>query len=230
MFEIDFHSHVLPGVDDGARSIHDSCGMLKQLFSQGVSVVFGTPHFRMHRHNIREFCQQRRQSYDALRNVIGREASRHVRIGAEVAIEYGLSEMGDPSALAYEGTNYLLMELPYRPFDNWMLEEISNVSYNYFLTPVIAHVDRYYGIYSYDDYCQLFSLPDVIFQVNNEAFLSRKSRKIVEMLIDDELPFVLGSDSHNLKDRAPNFNVSYPYLKKYTPHPRVEQFKRLVLV
>lgn len=229
MFDIDFHSHVLPGIDDGARSLRDSCDILNALFAQGVSVVVGTPHFRTHKHDLHDFCQVRRRSYEALRSVIGEENAGRVRIGAEVAVEYGLSGSGDLSALAYEGTNYLLLELPYRQFDGWMLEEITNISYDYFLTPVIAHIDRYTEIYSEDDYASLLSLPDVIFQINNEAFLSKKTRRIVDTLISRELPFVLGSDSHNMTARRPNFDLPVSYLNNYTPHPIVQRFKNSIL-
>lgn len=45
MSVIDFHSHILPGIDDGARNLETSLAMLRQVSSQGVDYMIATPHF-----------------------------------------------------------------------------------------------------------------------------------------------------------------------------------------
>lgn len=223
MFSVDFHSHILPGVDDGAKNVRESSAMLDILASQGVKRVVATPHFRAHRDTVEGFLSRRSDAKKLLDE--NSDKGNMVYLGAEVAIERGVSEIENISALAYEGTDYILLEFPYRPFSNWMMDEIEYIAYDKGLTPVIAHIDRYGEFFTSADYGRVFSMQKVIFQVNNEAFLSRKSRGIVKTLIKNELPFVLGSDTHNLENRKPNFDVSTGPLRKYDMQPAATEFK-----
>ncbi len=227
MFTTDCHSHVLPGIDDGARNVQESIAILKTLASQGVDTVAATPHFRGHRDDVRAFCRRRKEAFDALCREAGQAAADMVILGAEVALEYGLSETDGLRALCYEFSNYLLLELPYRPFALWMLDEIMNIACENDVIPVIAHVDRYHELFSKDDYEQIFSMRGVLFQVNNEAFKSRGGRKVVDRMIKMQLPFVLGSDSHNMTNRMPNFDLPAKSLKKYQVHPEALRFLRI---
>lgn len=217
MFSVDFHSHILPGVDDGAKNVRESLAMLDILSSQNVKSVVATPHFRAHRDTVEDFLSRRAEA----KKLLDENSDKKIKVylGAEVAIERGISEIENISELAYEGTNYILLEFPYRPFSNWMMEEIEYIAYGKGLTPVIAHIDRYYDFFTSSDYNEIFSMQKVVFQVNNEAFLSRKSRGVVKTLIKNQLPFVLGSDCHNLENRKPNFDVSIGGLRKYEMQP-----------
>jgi len=223
VFTVDFHSHILPAVDDGAKTLQDSLGMLDMLEAQGIKSVVATPHFRAHRDTVQDFLNRRAEAKKMLDEK--KNSNINVYLGAEIAIERGISEIENISELAYEGTDCVLLEFPYRPFSNWMMEEIEYIAYGKGLTPVIAHIDRYYDFFSASDFNDIFSMDNVIFQINNEAFLSRRSRSIVKTLIKNHLPFVLGSDTHNLDNRKPNFDISIGALRKYDIQPAAEEFK-----
>ena len=218
MLNTDLHSHILPGIDDGSENAKMSADMLNMLFAQGVERIAATPHFRSHRESVGSFCHRRENAYRELCASQSYSTIEKITLGAEVALEYGVSRLEDISWLAYGFTDYILLEFPYRPFSERMLEEINSIHYDHKLTPVIAHIDRYADIFSPNDYKKIMYLDDVIFQVNNEAFSERKPRRIVDELISYDLPFVLGSDCHNTSNRAPNFDLSRKHLKKYTPH------------
>ena len=226
MFSIDFHSHILPGIDDGARNAQESAAMMQALSRQGVRQIVATPHFRGHRDNIKDFCRRRNEALNNLCRYVGPDASDMLYLGAEVALEYGISECGDMSLLCYEFTNHILLEFPYRPFSRWMIEEIANIACDFDLIPVIAHIDRYVEVFSKSDYDEIFSMGGVIYQVNNEAFEARSSRRIVEKLIDRNLPFVLGSDCHNTDKRRPNFDIIGKHLRGYVMQPAAQRFVR----
>lgn len=223
MFSVDFHSHILPAVDDGAKTLQDSLEMLDILSSQGIKSVVATPHFRAHRDTVQDFLNRRAEA----KKILDEKNNSNIKVylGAEIAIERGISEIENISELAYEGTDCVLLEFPYRPFSNWMMEEIEYIAYGKGLTPVIAHIDRYYDFFSTSDFNDIFSMDKVIFQVNNEAFLGRRSRSIVKTLMKNHLPFVLGSDSHNLENRRPNFDVSIGALRKYEIQPAAAEFR-----
>lgn len=125
-----------------------------------------------------------------------------IALSAEVRLEKGLAEVEGLDALRYEGTRYILLELPFVPFKNWMTEEIDNIAYRFSLTPVLAHLDRY-DWYSRDEVEELLERDDTVYQFNCSAFAEKKAAmKTALRLIKEERPVLLGSDAHSL-DQAP---------------------------
>lgn len=199
----DYHTHVLPGIDDGSKDAETSLEMLIQLKEQGIERVIATPHFYAHREkSVEDFIEKRRKAYDSIKNNI----SLPVILGAEVAIEHGISEIKDIDKLAIEGTRLILLELPYRGYKEWMSEEIYNISSEYGLKVVLAHIHRYTDYYS-DEQMNEILKTDAVFQINNEAFDSHSSKSFVKNLLKREVPIVFGSDAHNLTDRKPNWKI-----------------------
>ena len=224
ILDFDVHSHILPGIDDGAKDANESIELVDLLLLQGVQKIAATPHFRSHRDNVKDFLKRRENARELLYKSADTSYADRLTCGAEVAVEYGLSEIENITDLSYENSNYILLELPYRLYDLHMVREIQSIMYDHALIPVIAHVDRYTALFSREDYADLFNLRGVIFQINNEAFDDRKSRRVVKMLIDRDLPIVLGSDSHNMAYRKPNFDLSQRHMKKYQLHPEAQRF------
>ncbi|MDD6268497.1 MAG: capsular polysaccharide biosynthesis protein [Oscillospiraceae bacterium] len=199
----DYHTHVLPGIDDGSKDAETSLEMLIQLKEQGIERVIATPHFYAHREkSVEDFIEKRRNAYDSIKNNL----SLPVILGAEVAIEHGISEIKDIDKLAIEGTRLILLELPYRGYKEWMSEEIYNISSEYGLKVVLAHIHRYTDYYS-DEQMNEILKTDAVFQINNEAFDSHSSKSFVKNLLKREVPIVFGSDAHNLTDRKPNWKI-----------------------
>lgn len=63
---IDFHTHILPGVDDGAENIETALAMLREEAVQGVNQVFATPHFYADEETPEAFLERRRASFEGL--------------------------------------------------------------------------------------------------------------------------------------------------------------------
>lgn len=212
----DYHCHVLPEIDDGAKNTDMSVQMLEMLHGQGVERVTATPHFYAHREkSVRRFLEKRQQSYDKLmscKNLFG-----ELILGAEVAIEHGISELEGIERLAISGTDLILLEFPYGPYAEWMSEEIYNISCEYHLTPVIAHIHRYIGYYSRSEMEHILKT-NAVFQINNEAFGSFREKRFVKTLMKSGAPVVFGSDSHNMSGRRPNFDL----LAKKAPQECIE--------
>lgn len=212
----DYHCHVLPEIDDGAKNTDMSVQMLEMLHGQGVERVTATPHFYAHREkSVRRFLEKRQQSYDKLmscKNPFG-----ELILGAEVAIEHGISELEGIERLAISGTDLILLEFPYGPYAEWMSEEIYNISCEYHLTPVIAHIHRYIGYYSRSEMEHILKT-NAVFQINNEAFGSFREKRFVKALMKSGVPVVFGSDSHNMSGRRPNFDL----LAKKAPQECIE--------
>ena len=202
---IDFHSHILPGIDDGADSVETSLGMLRESARQGVDVICATSHFYADEMDPKEFLFRRNRAYDQLREAIG-DGSNYPRIllGAEVLYFPGISVADEIRGLCLEGTPFLLIEPPMIPWSDSMLEEIELCGESLSCIPVIAHLDRYMRIL--DDYSLFDRLNGrrLLIQVNASFFLHRRSRELaLACLREDRFQFV-GTDCHNLYDRAPN--------------------------
>ncbi|MGN0585208.1 MAG: CpsB/CapC family capsule biosynthesis tyrosine phosphatase [Ruminococcus sp.] len=199
----DYHTHVLPGIDDGSGDSETSLEMLRQLKEQGIERVIATPHFYAHKEkSVEDFIEKRRKAYDSIKN----DLPLPVVLGAEIAIEHGISEVKDIDKLAIEGTKMILLELPYRGYKEWMSEEIYNISAEYGLKVVLAHIHRYIDYYS-DEQMNEILKTDAVFQINNEAFESLSLKSFVKSLLKSGVPLVFGSDAHNLTNRKPNWKI-----------------------
>lgn len=196
----DAHIHILPEIDDGSDSVETSHKMLEILKKQGVERIFATPHFYAHREkSVENFLVKRQKAYEKI------DSPKNIHLGAEIAIEHGVSKINGIEKLAIQGTDLILLEFPYSGYASWMEEEIYHISVTYGLKPVIAHIHRYLNIFSKAQMKTVLEM-NVIFQVNNEAFGDFRQRRFVKKL---DCPVIFGSDSHNLSNRKPNWDLLY---------------------
>lgn len=200
----EYHCHILPGIDDGSDSVDTSLKMVEMMKAQGVERICATPHFYAHREKCIEDYLQKRQT--AFEQIQGQTAVTDIHLGAEIAIEHGISELPGIEKLAIEGTRIILLELPYRAYEKWMSEEIYNISAEYKLKVMLAHVHRYLPYYSKDEIETILSGKSIL-QINNEAFASWKEKRLAKKVMAEHTHFAFGSDAHNLTDRKPNWDL-----------------------
>lgn len=199
----DYHCHVLPGIDDGAETPEISEKMLDLMRLQGVGRIVLTPHFYPHRESsVEDFLRKRADAFAK----ISHRTEFEFHLGAEIAIERGFSEISEIERLAIEGTNLMLLELPFSGYGRWVPDEIHNLTCGTHLVPVLAHIHRYIGIYTKSQIDEILS-SDAVFQVNTEAFANFRERRFVRKLIRSGAKVVFGSDAHNLADRKPDFDL-----------------------
>ncbi len=217
MFLVDVHSHILPELDDGSKSVEESIEMLKMLKSQGVTHVIATPHFKMTnpQKSIDDFLEKRRNSYNKL--VKGIEYSGldlpKVILGAEVLLTMDFVEAKDKDKLCIEGTKTMLIELPYYEWQSWMFRMLADICKAEEITPIIAHVDRYVDIVSNDAYGQLFKLNYNI-QINADFVDSREAvRRFKKWIKTNKICFI-GSDCHGVDFRPPTIDNFKTKIKK----------------
>lgn len=198
----DYHCHILPGIDDGAETPEISGKMLDMMKMQGVGRVILTPHFYPHRESsVEDFLKKRANAFAQ----ISHRTEFEFHLGAEIAIEHGFSEIPGIERLAIEGTDLMLLELPFSGYGRWVLDEIHNLKCAGIM-PVLAHIHRYVGLYSKSQIDEILS-SDAVFQVNTEAFANFRERRFVKELIRSGAKIVFGSDAHNLSDRKPDFEL-----------------------
>lgn len=206
---LDLHSHILPGIDDGSRDVRQSLQMLEEEARQGVTHVMATPHFYARYTNPDQFLAKRALAAEALAQAMaGREDLPKVTLGAEVHYFPGIGESEHLSRLTLGKSRFVLVEMPGVPWTEAAFRDLEQIYLQLGLTPVIAHIDRYirpwhtYGIVK-----RLEQLP-VLVQANAEFFLDKSTANMALKMLRRGQIHLLGSDCHNLDDRAPNLGAA----------------------
>lgn len=207
---IDFHSHILPNVDDGPDSLSESLTMLQNSFCQGVDLIIATSHFYASEEYPREFLRRRNQAFLSLQNAmqISSEAYPEVIPGAEVLYFPGISDAEEIASLMIGTSKSILIEPPMAPWSDVMLDEIVQLGRNFGCTPIIAHVDRYMQMLRDDKLMKRVRQRNLFVQVNAEYFLNPKTVKDAVRNLKKGFIQLIGSDCHNLHSRAPNLALA----------------------
>lgn len=203
---IDFHSHFLPGIDDGADSVRTSLSMLRESRRQGVDLIFATPHFYADEDDPKSFLLRRNEAYarvlSAASSVV--DSFPGILLGAEILYFPGMSVADELYELRMGSAPLILIEPPMIPWSDSMLDEIELTGRNLQCIPVIAHVDRYMRILRDNSLFDRLKDRQVLIQVNAGCFIRSASRAAaLEHLRDGRIHFI-GSDCHNMRERAPN--------------------------
>ncbi len=208
----DFHTHILPAMDDGAKDPETALGMLNALQEQGVETVLLTPHYYADHETPAAFLERRRAAFANLQSA--GEMPLKTVLGAEVHVMRELEQVEGIEQLRLENSEYMLLEMPYLPLANWMIEVVENMYYQHGCKPMLAHLSRYAAYYNDQDFDALVSLQDVVVQVNNDDLKHRYIRKLVKNWLKRGVPVVFGSDCHSLGHRRPNFDQVVSYISK----------------
>ncbi|MBR4720630.1 MAG: hypothetical protein IK057_02580 [Clostridia bacterium] len=211
---IDFHSHFLPNVDDGAKNLPESLEMLRLSKASGVDTVVSTSHcYAFHgSKSITHFLEKRKTAYSLVCDAIKSEKDAYPKIvlGSEVHLVKNLSTFPELPLLCIENTDYILIEMPFGKWKDEDFEEIYRIK-NLGLKPIIAHIDRYFEFS--EKFSELFSL-NLLYQANAESFISHSNRKKLLELFETDSLHILGSDMHNLSSRPPCFAEAYRIIEK----------------
>lgn len=214
MWMLDFHSHILPQIDDGSKSVEMSLNMLRESWQQGITGIVLTPHFYADRDTPEEFLKRRLASAGQLSVRLGElQHCPHMLLGAEVHYYRGMGHSASLRKLCIGKSNVVLVEMPFDRWSSYMLNDIADIPDRLGLGVMIAHIDRYLDTQPRDMLEALGELRNVYFQANADFFLQRGARRrAVKMLRRGEIQF-LGSDCHNMTTRAPNLGAAVGYIQ-----------------
>lgn len=222
---IDFHSHILPGVDDGAQDTETSLQMLKICSATGIDTIVATPHCHpVSQDKIYSFLDRREAAAKRLFSAVSSSAEKYPEIilASEIRIYNGFSKYKNLDKLTIGDTNYILLEMPYEKWRDDTFEEIYQITRLGF-KPIMAHLDRFLDQEKL--FGELYSL-DLLYQINSCAFLDRNTRKMMARLFEKNAVHVIGSDTHNLSDRKPDAASAYEVIGKKFGKEYVEFLER----
>src|SRR5688572_7592256 len=196
----DMHSHLIPGIDDGAKTIEDSLVLIRELHALGFQKLITTPHimsdyFRNTPANILEGLEKVREAV--------KEEGIPVEIdaAAEYYIDDGFVRKLEGDKLLTIGDNYLLFEISYINCP----DNIDDIIFRMMVLgykPIMAHPERYPFWYSNFQQYQKFHDQGVLLQVNTNSlsgYYGFEARKTAEKLVENNLVDLLGTDCHHLK-------------------------------
>ena len=215
----DLHTHILPGMDDGAKTVEDSLAMLRMEYSQGIDTVALTPHFYRDRENPKRFLQRRKESAVALaRRVLELSESEQAQLpkmilGAEVAWWPGMGEWEELPELCIGETKNLLLELPFTPWNDRMIHELYEFFGGTGITPVIAHLERYLKIQRPEHIREVLGLGAPV-QVSSDILLHPMARGGAMKLLKNNQAQIVASDCHDCVKRPPNVAAALDVLRK----------------
>ena len=209
---VDFHSHILPSIDDGSKTIEESMALLKLLVEQEVKTVVASSHFYADFESPESFLERRNKAYNELSLCLSSDFP-NILLGAEVRFYSGISRMKELSSLCVEGTKLLLLEMPFSRWTEYTVNELVELSCSNEIKIVLAHIERYLHMQEFG-LLERLREQGILVQVNASFFESMLSRrKAFKMLKNGYIDFI-GSDCHNIKHRPPTVNVSREAIAK----------------
>ena len=202
---IDIHCHILPGIDDGAKTIYDSINMAKEAVQEGMTTIIATPH-----HKNGQYENEKLDILDKvtqLNEYLSNEGipltilpGQEVRIYGEIIEDYHAGGR----ILPLNETNYLFIEFPSGSVPRYA-ERLFFDLQTEGLIPIIVHPERNQ---------EIIENPDLLYKfVNNGAlsqltagsltgYFGKKIKKFSEQLIEADLTHFIASDAHNIRNRT----------------------------
>ncbi len=193
MITFDFHSHVLPGADHGARSRQEAYRLLTAAKQAGIETIIATPHFYPHRHNMDGFLGRRDAAYGRL-SEFSQQDLPQILVGAEVLACSGIDRMKGLERLTIEGTKCLLLEMPFvqDELTDDLFDTVERLidEQKYFV--FMAHPNRY------PDFCvERMVEMGARLQLNLDDLCSFGEGRRAKRWIEAGYVYAVGSDVHN---------------------------------
>jgi protein-tyrosine phosphatase len=209
----DLHTHILPGIDDGAQTIEESISLLRAEIKSGVNTVALTPHFDLSAAEQSDFIIRRNKAYNALSDAIRRHNLQiELILGAEVKFSH-LPDL-DLDTLCYEGTKIILVELPMDHYPLYTQDVLYRIQLDGYV-PLIAHAERYTYFTSKPDLLEKLIRSGTLIQVNANGLLkSGKTRKRILKMIANGFVHVLATDTHSMDMRPPRLDKAIKVIEK----------------
>jgi len=212
----DLHTHILPGMDDGAADVSQSRAMLRAEQQQGVDTVALTPHFYRVDETVGSFLDRRSRAWDTLRDGLPADAPELI-LGAEVTWYHGIMDEPRITDLCLGDSACILLEMPLRPWSDTLLEQVYQFAGVTGTTPILAHVERYLHLQKNGQLKTLIEM-GIPMQISAEAFRNPFAAMKAGRLLRSGT-WLLGTDCHNTSTRPPNYGPAAAYIQKHHPDP-----------
>lgn len=196
----DMHSHILPGIDDGAKTLSDSLILAQRFKALGFKKLVATPHIMAD--YFRNTPATVHRALDTLREGL---LQNSIDLEVDAAAEYYLDETFENKIQKKEvltfGKNFLLFELSYINAPHNLFEVIAKIQ-DAGYQPVLAHPERYPYYYNSIESHQQIRETGCFLQLNTislTGYYGKNSKQTAEELIDNYCVDFLGTDMHHVR-------------------------------
>jgi protein-tyrosine phosphatase len=195
---VDMHSHLIPGIDDGAKTMEESLHLIQELSNFGFNKLITTPHI------MSDFYRNDRDTILRGRDEVRKSlASCNMDVEFDAAAEYYLDEhfeeLIEKKEILTIGESYVLFELSFMQEPNSMKRAIFNLQMAGY-KPILAHPERYlYFNANFEKYEELFER-DVLLQLNINSLTGTYGdtvQRTAQKLIGKNMVAFLGTDTHH---------------------------------
>lgn len=211
---IDIHSHILPNIDDGSKSIEESVNLLNILKEQGITEVIATPHFYPHLDNLEEFSEHRQSQFEELSEAIKDKNLPKIYLGCEILYFNGIANVNNFDSLTLNGSKYLLMELTDDCINDDLFYNLSRLRNEKQIIPIIAHLERYHRSKNFKKLLKFIKKEKIVVQLNADSFLEGYYASILKKLINSDLELIVASDTHSSEHRPPFISKALSIIKE----------------
>lgn len=222
---VDIHCHIMPDIDDGAKTKQEVVEMLRKEYESGVRAIVLTPHHR------KSVCEPPKdlimKRYAYVKRLVEKlELDMKIYCGCEYhAHSDMLDELRQNKHFRINGSRYVLLELSsrhsYQRIRNWVYD-LTNEG----LCPIVAHIERYPQVAeNVERVSELIELGALV-QINSDSLLGRNGRrvqKVVKNLIKKGYVHFIASDAHDMHKRYPNLDLSRKYVAKKWGKAKAEE-------
>ena len=212
---VDIHTHILPMVDDGAKTMEDAMELLGMSWRDGIRELILTPHYRgrfkADAHNIAEIFQQLQEKagerYPEMKLYLGNEI--YYKEGVMAALEAG-------RICSLHGSRYVLLEFDNVMLRNQILNGISEAMRHGY-TPIIAHLERYDLFQKDTELVELVLDMGALIQLNAASVLGRnglRTKWFCNGLLKKGQVHFIASDTHDPVHRIPLLGSCYQRIQR----------------
>lgn len=215
---IDIHSHILPNMDDGSRSMRQSLEMLRIAYEEGISIMIATPH-----NMPGKGCPEPEAVYHKVEELREKAAEENIPIEILCGTEYFYREevlefFEEEKGIVLADSDCVLVEFDPMTEKNYIRNGLRNIlALGY--RPIIAHVERYARVMEDKAFVKNLKLMGVLVQINAASVTGdngRQAKKDTKWLLKQQLVDFVGTDAHSDGHRAPRMEKCAAMLyKKY---------------
>jgi protein-tyrosine phosphatase len=221
---VDMHSHVLPGIDDGAQDVGQSIELIRAMMDVGIKRIIATPHI------MADYYRNTPETIQAALDILRAElVAQNIDIKVDAAAEYFCDEafvakLDTEKLLSFGAENYLLFEFSFMSMPPDFMETLRKIRKAGY-QPILAHPERY----GYFTVAKCNELKDwgCLMQVNTTSltgYHGKEVKKFAEQLVDELLVDFISSDMHHLKHaESLKDSLKLPYVQRLlTEYPLLQ--------
>lgn len=222
---LDIHNHILPGVDDGAKSIEESIEMANIYLKNGIEKIIATPHYiEGNGFNTKE---ENAKVLEKLRDVFNKEEiDLKVYLGNEIFVSPDIFKYLEEERVAtLNDSRYVLIEMPMLDVPVYMENIIYELCLKGYI-PIIAHPERNMKIIENPNILFEFVMGGALAQVNLpslEGKYGEGAKKTGEIILTHNLAHFVGTDAHSPRRRSPDVSRSLIVLKQLVDENKFQE-------